>query len=394
MKRLLIVLAVIAVTLGPLPSVLFPSLRTGGAGASPAPTTYTVPATIDATGTTDVTDALNTWLATNTADGVPGAPNRIVFNGTYRVEYGLSIGSQGHDAAQPGLAKYSRNDVIVDLTNATLVQKDSTPYSVVNKVVTEKRKKFGVPIVTVAPSQRVTVLGGHLLGANQFGRYSAQRESWHGVDITGASNLRLDGLHIEGVWGDFVYINHFNDHTIKIPARNVVLANGLYERNGRNGITINAVDGLEVAGIEFRLIQRTLFDHEAGKNSGMANVDIHDCSGMSGQVGFMTLVATKLSPLHDISVRNHHLVQGHFRIDVNAGATQRENIRLTNNTTTATNPYDRAEPLIAIGGPNASFNGVTIQGNHDLGSGRAPALAISPLSTRVVSTPNDFVGFL
>jgi hypothetical protein len=97
--------------------------------------------------------------------------------------------------------------------------------------------------------------------------------------------------------------------------------------------------------------------------------------------------------MHDISVRNHHLVQGHFRIDINAGATQRKNISITNNTTTATNPYDRAEPLIAIGGPNASFNGVTITGNHDLGSGRAPALAISPLSTRVVSAPNDFVGF-
>ncbi len=389
MKRLLSVLAVLAVTVGPLPSVLLPALRTGVAGASPTPTTYTAPATIDASGATDVSDALSWWIATQTASGVPGTPNRIVLNGTYRVEYGISIGSSGHDAAHPGLPPYARNDVIVDLTNATLVQTDPTPFSSRNGVVIEPRKRWGVPVISLYRTDGITVHGGHLLSSNTLGKYSSQREAWHGVDIIGSSDVRLEGLNIEGVWADFVYINRSS----KTPSRNVVLVNGLYDRNGRQGVNINAVDGLEIAGVEFRRVQRTLFNHEAGRNGSMVNVDIHDCTGSSGALGFLTIIATPLSLLHDITVRNHRLSQGHFRIDVEAGGTQRDNITLTNNSTAATNPYDRPAPLIEIGGPNAGFNGVTVQGNHDLGSGSAPALVISPLSTGVVSAPNDFVGF-
>ncbi len=382
MKRLAIVLTVFAAALGP--SV--PTTLAAAAVAEPGATTYVAPDTIDHSGATDATDALNAWIATGTDDGVPGRPNRIVLNGTYRIEYGLSLGSSGRDTAHPGLPSYTRDHVIVDLTNATLLQTDSTPYSVVNGTVIEPRKRWGIPILSVYRSEGVTVLGGRLFGANRFGRYSAQREPWHGIDITGAASLRLDGQRIEGVWGDFVYINHWE----KTPSHNIVLANGRYERNGRQGVTVNAVDGLEIAAVEFRDVERVLFDHEPGRNGAMTNVDIHDSWGTSGKLGFMSIHPTPLSPLHDITVRNHRLEQHHFRIDVATSGTQRERLTLTNNTSLAAGPYDRRAPLIQIGDKNAGFHGVTIQHNRDMVAESTPPIAISPRSTDVVTEPNDF----
>src|SRR4051812_11469145 len=73
-----------------------PAAQAAPIGVASAPVgglTYTVPASIDATGTTDVSDALNDWIANHTTDGTAEEPNRLVFDGTYRVEYGLMIGN-------------------------------------------------------------------------------------------------------------------------------------------------------------------------------------------------------------------------------------------------------------------------------------------------------------
>jgi hypothetical protein len=363
----------------------------GAADPSEGGRTFVAPASIDPTGATEVSDALNAWIAHGTADGTPGAPNRIVLRGTYRVDYGLSLGSSGRDRAHPDLPAYTRNHVVLDLTGAVLRQSDPTPFSVVPglETVIEPRKRFGVSLLTLAGGSGVTVRGGTLLGSNRFGRYSYFREPWHGVEVIGSDHLRLEQLRIEDVWGDFVYLNHRG----RTPARDVVLAGGYYDGNGRQGITMNSVDGLEIANVEFRDVQRMLFDHEPGRNGSLAHVDIHDCRGSSGRLGFVNFHPAPQSPLHDVTIRDHHLDQGHLRVNVDAGGSQRRNLAIVGNTSSAGGPYDRNAPLIQIGGPNAGFDGVTVQHNRDVGAGTSPALAISPASTNVVTTPNDFPGF-
>jgi hypothetical protein len=356
-----------------------------GAGSS-----FVVPASIDATGATDVTDELNDWLANSTADGVSANPNRIVLDGIFRVEYGVTIGSTGTDVAHPDLAPYTRNHVVIDLTNATLLQLDPTPYSNVAGIVTEPRKRFGVPVIKIVGGQDITVLGGHLLSSNVQGAYSRTRAAWHGVTVVGTDGVTLAGLHIEGVWGDFVYLNHKG----ATRARDVLLDGGVYERNGRQGVTMNAVDGLEIAGVEFLNIQRVLFDHEPDSQGGATSVFIHDCSGQSGGLGFLSLRPRAATPLHDIVVRNHHLQSGHFRITADTGGVQRSNFVFVNNTTDATAPYTGVAAMITVGGSSAGWDGVTIQDNHDVGTTNAPAVSVNAPSTGVVTTPNDFVGFL
>jgi hypothetical protein len=372
-------------------ALLAPGSPAGAAEPPGGGRTFVAPPSIDATGATDVSDALNAWIAHGTADGAPGAPNRIVLRGTYRVEYGLSVGSSGNDRAHPGLPEYSRNHVVLDLTGAVLRQTDPTPFSAAPglEAVIEPRKRFGVSLLTLVGGSGVTVRGGTLLGSNRFGRYSAFREAWHGVEVNGSEHLRLEQLRIEDVWGDFVYLNHRG----RTPARDVVIAGGYYAGNGRQGITMNSVDGLEIAGVEFRDVQRMLFDHEPGRNGSLANVDIHDCRGSSGRLGLVNFHPAPQSPLHDVTIRDHHLDQGHLRVNVDASGAQRQNLSIVGNTSSAGGPYDRNAPLMQIGGPHAGFDGVTVQHNRDVGAGTSPALAISPASTNVVATPNDFPGF-
>jgi hypothetical protein len=370
------------------------AVSANSAAAAPAPgggQTFVVPPSIDATGVTDVSDQLNDWLARETTDGRPLTPNRIVLRGIFRVEYGLTLGSSGRDPLHPGVDWYTRNYVELDLTQAALIQTDATPYSVAPELerVTEPRRRWGAPLLTVYRGEGVKVRGGALLGSNRFGRYSWFREPWHGVEVVGTAGLQLVGLRIEDVWGDFVYLNHWGRH----PARNVVLAGGRYDGNGRQGITMNSVAGLEIAGVEFRDVQRMLFDHEPGRNGGLTDLDIHDSWGDSGRLGFVNFRSIESTPFGNITIRNHRLEQGHFRINVDNGGVQRQGFTLTNNASEADGPYDRAAPLIQVGGPNGGFDGVTIQHNRDVGANTSAALWISPLSTRVVTTPNDFPGF-
>jgi hypothetical protein len=359
------------------------------AAATTVGTTFVVPSSIDATGTRDVTDELNLWLATGTADGAPGIPNRVVLNGTFRIEYGLTIGNSGPSIYRPNLPAYYRSHVVVDLTNATLVQRDATRYSSVNGVITEPRKRWGVPLITILGGQDIEVLGGLLTSTNNLGTYSAHREAWHGVFIVGTDGARLVGLHVAGVWGDFVYITKRKT----ILAHNVLISGGKYERNGRQGITMNGVNGLEIAGVEFHNVERILFDHEPVSGGGLTNVNIHDCFGDSAGLGFVSFRPRQLTPLHDISIRNHRLVRGHFNISVGTNGVQRDNISITDNTTSATTPFTPDKPLITIGGPVAGFNGVNVTNNHDLGNATNPALSVGTASTQIVTTPNNFIGF-
>jgi hypothetical protein len=356
------------------------------AGASPAGgITYTVPGTIDATGTTDVSDALSAWIANHTTDGTADAPNRIVLNGTYRVEYTLMIGNpNGKSVLHPGLKQFQRKHVILDLTNATLVQKDATPFaSLGKKQLQEPRKRYGVPLITLFEAVDVEVVGGRLTSTNAAGKYSVAREPWHGVEIVGGEDIRLTNVDIDHVWGDFVYITSRR----QTRAKSVVLNGGTFEANGRQGVTMNGVDGLEIANVEFRNVQRMLFDHEPGANGGLSNVDIHDNSGHTGGLGFVNFAPLKKTPLHDIKIRNHHLERGHLRMTIGTGGVQRKNLQITNSTTAETTPAKST--LITVGSKVAGFDGVVITGNRDTVKAKQK-LDISSRSTNVVTTPNDF----
>jgi hypothetical protein len=358
-----------------------------------ASTVLEPPTSIDTSGDTDVSDALSSWIATSVPDGTAEAPTIVRLAGTFRVEYGIDIGSPGTDIAHPGLPASEKRHVEFDLTHAVLQQRDPTPFSNVNGVIVEPRKRWGVPIIKVVGGEDIRIVGGTLVSTNGNGVYSAQREPWHGVTVVGTQGLRLVGLHIEGVWGDFVYLNHRGS----VQSADVLIDGGTYVRNGRQGVTLNAVRGLEVRGVEFRNVQRMLFDHEPDLRGGATAVSIHDNTGGSGGLGYVNLRPLVRTPLGGISIVRNRIDSGHFKVFAGAGGVTRAGFEFSGNATAATDAftggYLHRTALITVGGEGAGWSHVVVQGNHDHGLAQVPALAISAGSTDVVTTPNDFVGF-
>ena len=359
-----------------------------------AGTVFVVPTTIDNTGVTDVSDALSQWVETQTSDGTADSPNVIALDGVFRVEYGLAIGSfTNAPRDHPTLHAYQRHHMVFDLTRATFVQRDATAYNGTVRPPIEPRKRWGVPILRIDGGSDIHVHGGTLTSTNANGSYSPAREAWAGVMINGTDGIELRGLSISSVWGDFVYVNH---GPRSARAHAVLVDGGIYDRNGRQGITFNAVDDLEIRNVRFNNVQRVLFDHEPDRLGGATNVQIHDNLGTSGGLGFMNLQPLRVTPLHDITVANNHLFSGHFRITASGGSggTPRVGLTITGNTTDTTSPYTGGylgrTPLISVQGV---WDRVVITGNHDVGTAQATAVSVSPVATNVTVAGNDFVGF-
>ena len=135
---------------------------------------YTPPASIDNTGQTDVTDALNQWIAADTADGTAGDPSVIQLNGTYRVEYGLMIGEQRPQCRTARLAGVRAQSRRARPHECDPAADRPTPYRV-NGTVVQPRKRWGVPLITIAGETDVTVEGGDLLSTDTAGTYSSVR---------------------------------------------------------------------------------------------------------------------------------------------------------------------------------------------------------------------------
>lgn len=362
-----------------------------------AETVLEPPATIDTSGATDVSDALSTWIATGVPNGTADSPTTVRLAGTFRVEYGIDIGSRRSDIAHPTVPASVKRHITFDLTRATLVQRDRTPFSVTGtgptRVIVEPRKRWGVPIIRLDGGEDIRIIGGTLISSNGNGTYSPAREPWHGVTVIGTQGLRLEGLHIEGVWGDFVYLNH----QVTVPSRDVLIDGGTFARNGRQGITLNAVDGLEVRGVEFRNVQRMLFDHEPDRRGGATDVWIHDNTGNTGGLGYLNLRPLPATPLGGFRFERNRLLAGHFKVLAGAGGVLRDGFTFTDNTTDTVDAYAggylRRTALITVGGIAGGWNGVRIQRNHDHGLPQVVAISVAPSSTDVVTTPNDFVGF-
>lgn len=361
--------------------------------AGRASTIYEPPTSIDTSGDTDVSDSLSRWIATSVPDGTADAPTIVRLAGTFRVEYGIDIGSPGTDIAHPGLPASEKRHVVFDLTHAVLQQRDATPFSNANGVVVEPRKRWGVPIIKVVGGEDIQIVGGTLVSTNGNGVYSVPREPWHGVTVVGTQGLRLAGLHIEGVWGDFVYLNHRGS----VVSSAVLIDGGTYIRNGRQGITLNAVRGLEVRGVEFRNVQRMLFDHEPDLRGGATDVSIHDNVGGTGGLGYLNLRPLVRTPLGPISIVRNRIDTGHFKVFAGAGGVNRTGFVFTDNTTAATDAYAggylHRTALLTIGGEGAGWSRVVVQRNHDHGLAQVPALSLWAGSTDAVTAPNDFVGF-
>ncbi len=208
----------------------------------PAPVTTTshdVPASIDATGSTDVSAALNAFI-----ESVPNG-SRIVFQagGTYRLD-------------GRGIVLHDRHHLVLDGNGATL------------QVTTGGEMWLGGPINldsqrrTSGPSSDIAIRNFTLVGSNTNEttvHNPGRGENQHGIGIWGASNVEVAGNRISRTYGDGVYVSG-NDDT-HASADSIWVHDNTIGYAGRNGIALLAATNT--------LIERNRFD-----NVGLHVLDI------------------------------------------------------------------------------------------------------------------------
>lgn len=363
------------------------------------PSVFNIPASIDATGATEVSAEIMTWFS-SLPSGTQAQPIIVRFkkNGLYWVDSSLMLrrhGSGGVGGAMwnskvvgdpNNIQDFLLDHVRVDLNGATLEQRTTQPGWVGNRLL-DHRKRWGVPILSTAGATDVEIYGGTIRGSHDTGGYSPQHEEWSGIRLTGAGGRRfvnhlvVHDMRVEDVWGDFIYmaapaydvVDASGDPVVYPGGRgvqrstltDVQVYNNKFVHAGRHGMVLHGGTGVRIHHNEFRNVHRLTFDSEPGKNSGFSDVWIQNNTGGAGNLGYFQLDGAKKAMGEGLHITDNVLSRGHFNILITGGGQfgPRDTFEFRNNSAVNTDGLNdpAGNNLITIHG----WDGVAITDNHE-----------------------------
>jgi parallel beta helix pectate lyase-like protein len=292
------------------------------AAASPSPSATTsrptvpVPDPIDATGATDASVALTSFL-----DTVPdGSTIAFKAGAIYRMDQGLKFSD--------------RHDLTFEGNGATMRSNGDTH---------ESSSLFAL----WGGNTRIVIRDFNLVGNSPTpGVYKPGSEGAHGVLIDGGSDVDVSGVNVSSVWGDGFYVGLWAD-TVSIHDSTVA-------SNGRNGVSIISGRNVTVQRVTFTKSGYCTFDIESNKPTEGAN-NITFVDNMAGTWGniFLAVNGVPGSVVDGVTVRNNHVTGSTLFSDITLP--RRQNIVFENNTSSV--PADG--PVFRF----AHIDGLTVTGN-------------------------------
>jgi hypothetical protein len=311
-------------TLVPTPMATPVSTPTSTPVSTPTapPSGTPVPASIDATGATDASAALQSWL-----DSVPDGTTIVFAAGaTYRMDTGLQVDSDRHD-------------VTFDGNGATLASHGDT---------TSGSSLF------VVSGTGIKIRDFNLIGNSPTpGTYRSGEEYAYGIQTYGASDVEIADVTISAVYGDGLMVGGWSD-TVWFHDSHVVSA-------GRNGVTILAGRNVTIERVAFDTSGWATFDIEPWEASGGAhNVTFRDNTAgtwngrWNGREGFFFAAGGVAgSVVSDVTVSGNTITGSPLTTHVTVP--RRQNITFTDNTSTV----PAAGPVLTF----AHVDGLTVTGN-------------------------------
>ena len=236
-----------AATTGAGPTHSLVRARTGA--LFPGPSSAVVPPAIDSTGSADVTNALNAYLA-QVSDG-----STIVFRakGRYRIEGTLSL--------------ETRRNIVIEGQGATFFAKTNglnraprgcDRRSSACRYPNRTRAQWSFMNDTNIVVRNVNVIGSAAHpGPN--GTYDAALEAQHAFKILGGSGIVLDHVSARNVWGDLVNVG--------AASMNVVVENSTFHGASRQGWSITSGQHVTFINNSVYSARRSLIDIEANASN-------------------------------------------------------------------------------------------------------------------------------
>ena len=212
----------------------------------------TVPDSITADLSTDVTAELNAWLAK-----VPdGSTIQFPEGARYRVEETVLIQNKNN-------LTIKGNGVLFRAYDPGEEHNKKTSYT--GWKHTRSRAHIRITECQGISVQNIEVHGAHP-DAGKKGTYDYNREAQHGFDVVQVEDVKLENLNVHDVYGDCVYFS---------KAKSVVLYGSRLERCGRQGVAIGVGEDLLIENNDIADSRRGIIDVEPyGEEWKVTNVRI------------------------------------------------------------------------------------------------------------------------
>ena len=292
-----------------------------------------VPTTIDDTGTTDVTNTLQSFI--DQTDN--GTEIQFQRDASYRVEGTLFV-------TDKTLTFDGEGSTFFATTRGTL-----------------ERSLWWISGGGGIIFRNLTVHGANPYNGLADKAYNPALAKQHGFRIEGVDGIELDHVTVTDVYGDFVYIARYAD----IPSTNVWIHDSTFISSGRQGISLIATDDVIIERNTFSAIRRGTIDLEPnGPNQSATNIFVLNNLVGSGRLLFVA--SHGKGPVDGIVISGNRL-HGHALTidDVPPKGERRANWIITNNTSDTTS---NQRPIRFI-----NTDGLLVTGNRQ----RVPATVAS-----------------
>lgn len=317
------------------------------------PATVAVPASIDASGSVDVTDALNRFLA-----GVPdGSVVELIPQATYRVEGTLELSE--------------RRDLVLDGQGAKLF---ATTEGARDRSHLSIEESSGIVV------RDLVIEGAHPNGGTGEGAWRPDKAFQHGIAIGGGRDVELDRVTVTDVFGDLVYVGSSEGGTW---SEDVWIHDSILTRNGRQGIALVAARDVVIERNVIADTRRATIDLEPGTPAfGAINVHIIENAIGPGRLRFVA--AHGGGDVSEVVVARNVLHGRDLAIDIEPPEGERRSGFWV---------IDNRSDHVAEGGPLrfTRLDGVVVRGNSQPVDPRRPAITADSVCGLEVED-NNFPG--
>lgn len=253
---------------------------------SPAATTstYSVPPTVDPTGSEDVTQELVDFFAS--------VPDSSVIDFPASAQY----------RAEGSLRFDNRNNLTIE-GNGARIFADSW--------AGDEHKHVWFVGGSNIVIRNLEVTGSNIFGGTQDFAYWPSKEHEHGFTFHGVTGVELDNVKVTKTFGDFVYLGGSRG----VRTTDVWIHDSEFSANGRQGIAMTDTSGVLIEENNLSRVRRSTFDLEPGavgrvvENVVIRNNDI-------GEGRLLFIAAGGAGTVNNVEVSGNRLVGKKFSLDV------------------------------------------------------------------------------
>jgi hypothetical protein len=328
-------------------------------------------AAIDATGTSDVTDELNAYLA-----AIP----------------------DGSVVTFPAGARYRAEGIVrlIDKTNVTIDGNGALIFAKTDGSRVAPPDGLaglwprGRSHVEILRGRGIVIRNLRVRGANpgagaDHGAYIPELEGQHGFDVVAVTGLLLDRVTVTDTYGDLIYISGKGG----IESRDVTVTNSHLERSGRQGTTMKGARDIRILNSYIGEIGRSVIVFEPATENGGGAHNVLIKGNTFGPCRHFLLTSGGTGPnVNNIFLVENRLVGIGLKVRVYAqGGARRSNYRILHNVSEV--PLGLPVAALRFG----RVDGIEVRGNYQkMNPNRSMTAVASCLSTDVIVRGNEFPG--